>query len=757
MALLAVWLFLPGFTFGDKADQAPAEEKDVKAGHSMHGEAFNEGPRQRAYLMGNTGQIDFAITTREPQARQFFNQGVGQLHGFWYFEAERSFRQAAALDPSCAMAYWGMAMANWENPNRAKGFLQKAVQRKAEASRREQLYIDGLAAYVNSNRDKTRKQAYIKSLEDLLHEYPDDLEAKAFLVVRLWQFKGELPIVSHQAVDALLDQVFAVNPMHPAHHYRIHLWDGVKPERALGSAARCGQSAPAIAHQWHMSGHIYSRLRRYHDAAWEQEASSRLDHAHMIRDRVLPDQIHNYPHNQEWLIRNLNHLGRYHDALALAKNLIELPRHPKYNTLQKTRTASYGRTRLFETLERYELWDELIQLCDSAYLEPTELPAEQVKRLRYLGMAYGNKGDADGLQKQIKELETRLSQPPAEPAVEPQADKKEPARTEPKPEGQQPKEQTEPPPKTAPKTTDTRAALEDALAELRGYEALLAGRPQAALEQFGKAKHISKPHLARLYLAAGEKQKAEELARQAVESSLNEVVPLANYIALLHAAGKTREAGEAFHRLRQISGSLDALDAPVFQRLEPVAKALQLPADWRQPWVPANDLGVRPALESLGPLTWRPAPAPSWSLSNGSATPVSLEQYRGRPVVLIFYLGHGCIHCLEQLKRFAPKAEEFADAGISLVAVSTDSVADLKKSPDPFKDDKRPFPVLADPGLEVFKAYRAFDDFENVPLHGTFLIDAGGLVRWQDISYEPFLDADFLLKEAKRLLKVPVK
>ncbi len=90
------------------------------------------------------------------------------------------------------------------------------------------------------------------------------------------------------AVDALLEQVFAANPMHPAHHYRIHLWDGQRAERALGSAARCGQSSPGIAHMWHMSGHTYSELKRYHDAVYQQEASARVDHSHMMRDRVLP-------------------------------------------------------------------------------------------------------------------------------------------------------------------------------------------------------------------------------------------------------------------------------------------------------------------------------------------------------------------------------------------------------------------------------------------------------------------------------------
>src|SRR5438309_7620339 len=83
------------------AEPAPAP------GHSLHGEAFNEGPRQKAYLMGGTGDVHLPVTAKTPEVQRFFNQGVGQLHGFWYFEAERSFRHAALLDADCAMAYWG--------------------------------------------------------------------------------------------------------------------------------------------------------------------------------------------------------------------------------------------------------------------------------------------------------------------------------------------------------------------------------------------------------------------------------------------------------------------------------------------------------------------------------------------------------------------------------------------------------------------------------------------------------------------------
>ena len=93
--LLAFPLSAAAFGLSDSAFGA-----DPLPGHSVHGEVFDEGPRQAASLMGGTGAVTFPVTTSVPEAQAFFNQGVGQLHGFWYFEAERSFRQVAKLDPN---------------------------------------------------------------------------------------------------------------------------------------------------------------------------------------------------------------------------------------------------------------------------------------------------------------------------------------------------------------------------------------------------------------------------------------------------------------------------------------------------------------------------------------------------------------------------------------------------------------------------------------------------------------------------------
>ena len=744
---------------GQKPDAPPAAAFPAPGplpGHSAHGEAFDEGPRRAAYLMGNTGKVKFQITTKAPAAQQFFEQGVGQLHGFWYLEAERSFRQVAALDGDCAMAYWGMAMANVNNAKRAKSFLAEATKRKsANLTRYETMWIEALETFYpkDGNQDEPkRRREYVRKLEAIVQEFPNEAEPKAFLAYQVWNNEGKLPIPSHQSVDALLDGVFAIEPMHPAHHYRIHLWDNEKPIRALTSAARCGQSAPGIAHMWHMPGHTFTKLHRYEDAAYQQEASSRVDHAHMIRDRVMPYQIHNYFHNQEWLVRNLSMVGRVRDAVGLAKNLVELPRHPKHNVATNRNSgADFGRSRLMEVLPLWEMWDEYIALAGTTYLDDEGTPDSQLRRLRYLGVAHAAKGNNALADEQVKRLEKLTSR--AKTEQEEAADKAE----------QEAKQRNEPEEKQAAAAgrarrgpRDRRREIERAINHVRGQQALVAGDFKKALDLLTKAD-LRKQQLALVHFAAGDKAKAEQLAKEATEADKNQAHPLAVCVDVLYRAGKKDEAKAAFEKLRGCASRAD-LDVPPFARLAPAAAEFGFGADdWRVAPKHAADSGERPSLDSLGPLRWKPSPAPGWQLAGADGRTVTLQDFQGKPVVVLFYLGHGCVHCTEQLTKFAPAVKEFEQAGVKLVAVSTDRPEDLSKSlsavkPEAKPDGKFPIPLVSDAGLEVFKRYHAYDDFEKAPLHGAFLIDGRGMVCWQEISAEPFTNTKFLLAEAKRLL-----
>ncbi len=725
-----------------------SESTSLPAGHSSHGEAFNEGPRQAAYRMQGTGIVHFPVQSPHADVQAFIDQGVGQLHGFWYFEAERSFRQAAALDPDCAAAYWGMAMANANNRERATKFAEQAMERIEHASPRVQHYIKALAKLLKAKDAQQGSDDYLHDLEAIVYEFPEDIEAKAFIALHLWEGRrNEQKIRSFLAVDALIGQVLEVQPMHPVHHYRIHLWDYEKPERALESAARCGQAAPAIAHMWHMPGHIYSRLKRYPDAVWQQEASARTDHAQMMHDQLLPDQIHNFAHNNEWLIRDLIFVGRIHDALDLAQNMIQLPRHPKYNLLSKSGTSShYGRMRLLQVLSEGELWEETLRLANTPVLPRTDDFLSQLEWLRAVARANFHLGRTDAGQTLRGDVETLLNDKRAE-----QERLGAEARTAAVAENKS-AEETEKEVKKAQRRLDgdIRRA-ERGLNEIDAYLAASREDWAQAIELLKKASDYEKFELAQFQMRAGKPDEALELLTKQVKSHENEVLPLAQLAYVQWQAGQLDQARQTMQQLRERSAYLDPDVAP-FARLAPLVAQLDWPRDYRVAAQAAPDVGQRPPLDSLGPFRWEPTPAPSWSLPGARGEQLALDNYRGQPVVVIFYLGWGCLHCAEQLHAFGPQYQAFRDAGIELVAISSDDAEGLQKSLANYDGGDIPFPLLADPQLEIFRQYRVFDDFEDQPLHGTFLIDGEGRIRWHDISFEPFMDVAFVLEESKRLL-----
>jgi peroxiredoxin len=509
---------------------------------------------------------------------------------------------------------------------------------------------------------------------------------------------------------------------------------------------------------WHMPGHILSRLKRYNDAAWQQEASARVDHAHMMRDRVMPDRIHNFAHNNEWLTRNLGHAGRVRHGITMAKNMIELPRLPSVKTngtwtVSTRGSHTYGKRHLNGLLINYELWNEILALKDTHYLRPGKAAADQAKYWRLLASANiitGKPAEANALLVQMEKLLT--TQQAGKTKAGTAAEAKAKAAKKKASEIRKAKSNAERPYNTAIST------LTRGIAEAKMYRALAKGDKAAAKSFLAKASDIRGDRKALLQFRVGDTEAALKSAAAAVKSGAEQARPLAVQVYLLDTANKPAEAKAAFEHLRRIAPELD-LDVECFARLAPLAKSLGHPADWRKAQPAAKDVGLRPSLDDLGPFRWQPSTAPAWSLSDRNHQKFSLGALRGKPVVLIFYLGKGCVHCMDQLNAFDPVAAEFEKQGITLLAVSTDTSAGLL---DTFigydaKDRHFNFPLLSDPTLKTFKAYRAYDDFEETPLHGTFLIDPEGKVRWQEISYEPFMAPKFLLDEAKRLLAQPAK
>ena len=694
------------------------------------------------------------VTTSWDQGQAYFNQGLGQLHGFWYYEAERSFRAILAHDPNCAMAYWGLSQANFENEKRAKAFVAKAAEllknEELKFSDHERAYLEAEIAYHDDKKEKDatkRRKNFLRAYEDLVLNFPDDLEAKALLVCRRWQFKRRgVPLTSHVGMDAILEQIFAVNPDHPAHHYAIHLWDSRKHEEALDSAARLGSTAPGIAHMWHMPGHIYSKAKRYHDAVWQQQASARIDHAHMMKWFLLPDQIHNYAHNNEWLSRNFTYLGKVRASIDMAKSLLANPRHPKLNT-SKRGSSRYGRKALIDYLETAELWEEALETARSSWLEELPKPEDDLSRLRLIGVAQSQLGKQVELRESIAAIDKGREEVTRQ---RDEAQKK--AREKAVKDHKKEKELKALVKKAGGPFNRKIRKFESTLVELRGYLAAMNGNFKEAMEALAKRPGHQSPMLCQL--AYGEHEKAAETARKQIEKKGKRAIPLAQAIHVLYHAKKDDPLWkEGFEDLRSFSSEIE-LDSPVFARLAPIARELGYPTDWRLKHQSADDLLARPKLADLGPLHWTPPAAPEFSLPDQFGKRISLSDYRGKPVILVFYLGAGCLHCTEQLTAMADRYADFEKAGLPILAISTDTVADLKKSQDNYTQAEMPFPLVSDFPKEVFRNYTAHDDFEDQPLHGTFVLDGKGRMLWSDISADPFMELDFLIEETKRLLSL---
>src|SRR5499425_790111 len=180
LAISLVAASLPAFESPDEV---------YKQGHSLHGQPFDVGPREKPWPIAGIGKAPFPITTKNPEVQQWFDQGNALLHSFWFYEAERSFRWCLKLEPDNAMAYWGLARS--ASGDRAKDFIREAVKRKDRVSERERLYIEALEAELipdplrnNGASDyRDSNQQYKKKLETLCVKYPNDMEARALLAL----------------------------------------------------------------------------------------------------------------------------------------------------------------------------------------------------------------------------------------------------------------------------------------------------------------------------------------------------------------------------------------------------------------------------------------------------------------------------------------------------------------------------------------------------------------------------------------------
>lgn len=295
-------------------------------------------------LISGLGAIHHPVSTPNPQAQEFFDQGLSLIYAFNHDEAVRSFQHAAKLDPHLGMAYWGMALALGPNinlnvdPNRelaAYQAVQQALILSTQAPTQERDYITALAKRYSQDSHADLYQLavdYAQTMASLVKRYPNDLDAATLYAESLmdlhpWQHwtKDGKPQADTEEIVAVLESVIKRNPNHlGANHYYIHAVEASpSPERALVSAKRLETLALSAGHLVHMPSHIYFRVGDYQGAMRANEQAIAQDDIYINKYQVQGTySMMYYNHNIDFLMVASSMAGRYQDALQAADKLV---------------------------------------------------------------------------------------------------------------------------------------------------------------------------------------------------------------------------------------------------------------------------------------------------------------------------------------------------------------------------------------------------------------------------------------------------
>ena len=286
-------------------------------------DAPGDGERPLAPLFDNLGDYHHEISTTDPRAQRFFDQGLVLGYGFNHAEAIRSYEAAAEIDPQCAMCFWGIAFALGPNINagmddsvvpRAWEAAQEAVRLASGATAAEQALIAAIAERYSPEPPEDRSDldlAFADAMREAAAEFPNDPEIQTLFAESLmdttpWSYWTEdlEPKPETQELLAALESVIEAYPDHPgALHLYVHAVEASSsPERAEAAADRLGDLVPGAGHLVHMPSHIYLRLGRYDDASLANQRAAAADESYIANCNAqgfYPALY--YPHNIHFL------------------------------------------------------------------------------------------------------------------------------------------------------------------------------------------------------------------------------------------------------------------------------------------------------------------------------------------------------------------------------------------------------------------------------------------------------------------------
>lgn len=349
-----------------------------------------------------------AVTTSSPAAQRYFDQGLNLLFAFNHDQAIRSFRQAADIDPNCAMAYWGIAIANGPHinnplvtPEREK--IAWVAARQAQAKSGEASEVDRalIAAALTRYSDpapadrKALDEAYAAAMREVWQRYPHDgdvgaLYAEAMMDLRpwdLWTATGE-PQPGTDVIVATLESVLTEHPQHPlALHLYIHAVEASPhPEKADAAADRLRDLQPGLGHLVHMPSHIDVRRGRWDEAILANAKAMAADNRYRAR---VPEQGFYglyIAHNHHMLAYAAMMSGRRAEALRAIDALVAgMPLKWKQDFAA---IADGFQAMPLEVRMRFGLWDEVLVAPEPA----PELPIARALRHYARGVSYAALG-----------------------------------------------------------------------------------------------------------------------------------------------------------------------------------------------------------------------------------------------------------------------------------------------------------------------------------------------------------------------------
>jgi tetratricopeptide (TPR) repeat protein len=320
-------------------------------------------------------------TTGAPAAQPHFLDGLKWLYSYGYEEATAAFRQAQAVDPRFAMAYWGEALSY----NRPTWFIQDLpaarralarlgptpdARRRRAGTERERAYLDAIELLYADGDKVARDQAYARAMASIVAKYPDDLEAKCLYAFALLGL-APLDHAGTRAIEAgeVAEEIFRRNPNHPgAAHVIIHAFDNREDvARALPAARAYAQIAPSSSHAHHMPAHVFLQLGEWHDAARSDEASYEAS-TRRVETLGLGIQQRDY-HSLSWLQYEWlqqGRLGKAREAMQPFEEALARTGDPKFRDDLASLRAYYviesGRWNELAGQSRFDNADELFAL-----------------------------------------------------------------------------------------------------------------------------------------------------------------------------------------------------------------------------------------------------------------------------------------------------------------------------------------------------------------------------------------------------------